>query len=451
MPAILAVDILTKRLQCIELQCNTYASVFATLISRINFLVANMSGKAIRINLDQSPRRLWHPGDTVTGNVILEATDQVDVDKIDIVFEGRVKTKARRSRGNNSSSTYRGLVILFRYSRDVFEGPFTLKPGSMQWPFEFQIPETPVGRFRSIAGDQFNYPRFPLAQFSDDPWQPLPPSMDSYNTGFGDSCECYISYKLTANLHVTSTWHTGRSFVSNLQLQPYRQEAQPEISYSRSPQRFHIRTMHLIPEATERSLNFKERMKTAFQPSKVPLSVFSVAIDLPRSAIIGQPMKVLLHLSHLLNESTAPELPMVYLKKFALTLQQRTSTMVKASHLFGEDDDLDTWNNKRQVVSWSGSVPITESLDVGTVLPRPILTPNFVPSFKTFSVAVEYHLLAEYSIECAQQRESSRASVREFMLFAADYLDQAPTMQSAADGIAPRKDAEDEPLPAYSR
>ena len=424
-----------------------------------------MSGKALRINL-QEPRRVWHPGDTVTGHVVLDATDQVDVERISISFEGRAKSRVQRRQGDHHH-TYRGLVILFKFSQKLFQGPFTLKPGSMQWPFEFQIPESRPQMSRVIAGDVFQYPSFPKGRFNNGPSQPLPPSMDSENTGFGSPRSCYINYRLTANLSVTGSFKTGREFICGLQLRPYREIANPEISYARSLHGFDIRTLHLIPEATTRSLNFKERMKTVFSPSSLPTSLFSIALELPRSAIAGQPMHgVRLFLEHDLQHSTAPELPLVYLKKFTLTLQQRTSIMVKAYHLLGENDDMESWDSKRLVASWQGKQPLAERVDLSAVLaPKAIRAPAMVPTFRTFNVAVEYSLLAEFSVECAQQKESRLASVGfgGFVLYAPECREVAGA--GRWDGGAPPEvlgeelgppaekleGEEEEPLPAYSR
>ena len=401
-----------------------------------------MSFKALSIRLNQR-QTTWHPGQTVTGNVRLEATEQVNADSIDVVFEGRSKSKASRRRGN-TTTTYRGLAILFRLSQVLFKGPFTLKPGVMEWPFEFRFPE-----FSRWSGN-FNYKgSVNTGIFNGQPGQPLPPTMSSrVMNPFGDNMSCYISYRLTATLHVSGTFRSNREFPLELQVRPYRAVAAPELVYQRTLHRCNIRTLHLDPSISERSLNFKERVKTAFQPSKLPISVFSIKVDLPQSAISYQPMKIELFLEHNLQQSTAPELPVVYIKKVSLSLKERVYTMVKAFHLIGEDDDRDSWTNKKNFWSWDGSAPLTERMDLSSIMPRQICAPYFSPSFGTYNIAIDYSFTAEFTLECAQQKEMFKATVPTFVLHAAEYRGSAA--ETTAVEAAPLGPPEEEQLPAYS-
>ncbi|MCJ1327712.1 hypothetical protein MMC10_004385 [Thelotrema lepadinum] len=408
-----------------------------------------MAGKALRIRLDQN-QRVWHPSQTVSGNVRLEATEQVNVDNIQIVFEGRAKSKVKRSSGN-SSTTYRGRVVFFRKAQLLFKGPFTLKPGNMEWPFQFQIPKDARGYSGRAGGDMFRYPHLVRNQFVDQLEQPLPPSMHRQSFGFGDQKECYVSYRLSAALKVTDTFRSNRDCYATLELQPYRTVATPNIEYLRTLHQFTIQSLHLNPEVSDRSLKFKEKMTTLFSPTKLPMSKFAVRLELPRSAIANQPMRIRLFLEHNVEHSTAPELPLVHLKKITLTFTEKIMTMVKASHLFSDDDDRDVFTNKKPFVSWEGSVPIMECLDLTSALKRQLYGPNYVPTFKTYNIALDYSLLAEFKLECAQQRETFAASVPTFFLHGSKYQDTGPEESSTSVEPPPWKPSEEEEqLPAYS-
>ena len=410
-----------------------------------------MTSKALRIVLDQN-QRVWHPGQIVSGNVRLEAHEQVNVDNIQITFEGRAKSKVKRSSGN-SSTTYRGRVIFFRKALLLFKGPFTLKPGNMEWPFEFKIPEDARGYTGRVGGDVFTYPPLVKSQFVNQLGQPLPPSMHRQSFGFGDQKECYVSYRLSAALKVTDTFRSNLDYYVVLELQPYRAVATPAIEYMRSPHQFTIRSLHLNPEISDRSLKFKEKMTTFWSPAKLPMSKFAVRLELPRSAVANQPMKIRLFLEHDVQHSTAPELPLVHLKRINLTFTEKVMTMVKSFSIFSNTDDRDVFTSKKPYVSWQGSVPITECLDLTSALKRPLYGPNFVPTFKTYNIAIDYTLLAEFKLECAQQQETFSASVMSFYLHGSKYEDTAPQESSASMELLPppgNPDGEEEQLPAYS-
>lgn len=131
------------------------------------------------IQLDQ-PRTTYTAGDRLTGNVILNSTQDESVGNVTITLFARAKAKIFVQQGDHRKIV-RSRATLLETSQTLYSSHFTLRPDKYVWPFSFTIPETPQKHTESEweAGQGFEY----MAG------HPLPPTMSYTGTNMlGESC-----------------------------------------------------------------------------------------------------------------------------------------------------------------------------------------------------------------------------------------------------------------------
>ena len=405
-----------------------------------------MDTKNIKIHLD-SPRRVWHPGDIVSGKVELITTEQVDVEKVNIRLEGRAKVKVVR-RQNKNTHTYRSRIIFFVFESTLFKGPFTLKPGTLEWPFAFDIPEQCSNNPRAFGSNVLQYPPgFKLDQSAS---LTLPPTVTSYDEDpFSSSKSCYVSYGLLAKLHVASSFRWDRDQFLSINLQPYREQIVPDdVVYSDVIRKITIRSLHLDPEVGKRSLTLKERWKSTFSSDEIPKSCFSIRVELPKSGIAGMPAKAMLRLVYDHKESTAPEVPQILLTDATYSIREQVAAVVQAFHVFDDNDDGYTWEVKRTFCEWKGRKAFEKCEDGNFIFRQDLRAPTSTPSFGTLNIHWTYILKAKFTIECAGESEKFEAQVP-FTCLPADFRESALETASVVEGD--RRGDGEEQLPAYSK
>ena len=84
-------------------------------------------------------RTSYYTGDLVSGNLVLEATKEVDSRGLTLDIFGREKTMIQRQQGKHTV-TYRSQADLLGW-RVPLHGPGTVPPGLERFPFQFQIPQ----------------------------------------------------------------------------------------------------------------------------------------------------------------------------------------------------------------------------------------------------------------------------------------------------------------------
>ena len=130
----------------------------------------------------EAPSHVYVAGQTVSGFVVLSGGQDIDIQAIKIVFEGRCKTKSVGSQGQQSLP-YRGHVSLFLQEIVLFRGPYTMKAEG-RWAFQFKFPFACHlhRRGHPLIDSDPNY--------NVEPHQPLPPLFDCGNYGV-------VSFRLT--------------------------------------------------------------------------------------------------------------------------------------------------------------------------------------------------------------------------------------------------------------
>ena len=270
---------------------------------------------AIRIKINDR-RPAWHPGDIVTGTVAVEPSSQIDVERIVLQLEGRVKSKLTIRR-NNSTSIYRTNVILFHLRTTLFTGPYTLA-SPQEWPFTFQVPDDcrharlPPLRINPTQGRMFNL----------DGAQPLPPTMSAQDGGsFSHRKDCHVDYRLKAELVTASSLRWNRDCEWPLFMMPCRADhlrnlVPKTITYARQ---LTTTSLHLDPEVGNRELKFKEKFKSTFSSSSIPSVTYIFKMDVPGASILGEPVPVFISIADGENGSSK-KLPPIELKQFSLRL-----------------------------------------------------------------------------------------------------------------------------------
>lgn len=276
---------------------------------------------AIQLQLvNTSSPPVWFPGGNVTGTVQFRADKQIDVDRVMLHFEGRVKSRVT-IRSGQKTTVYRTYTTLFSQSVVLFKGPYTLAK-SQDWPFEVQIPWD----CRGAKYPQLQPEPHLQARFNKNPAQPLPPSMEARDDGFLTTRkQCEVRYRLNAVLERSAALKFNLEASQDLKFLPYRDEQYRNLvpRFDAYPRRIMITSLHLDPDVGDRELKFKEKFKSAMGSSSIPSVSFDVVVEVPDACIISEKFPVFLSIKH--PSGTEKGTPPVALKMFRLTLLTHTA------------------------------------------------------------------------------------------------------------------------------
>ncbi|KAI4214288.1 MAG: hypothetical protein LQ351_003041 [Letrouitia transgressa] len=403
----------------------------------------------ISINSRTGP---YKPGSVVSGLVEFLVDRDYDVEILMISFTGRLKTKITESSGNNSKIRHRGRVQLFRVDQTLFKGPYTMH-GKQKFPFQFTFPNTCN-----------TYPRYPLSDyfqpsqlFNDDRDQPLPASFQYYSyAGFTrPEVDAYISYELEAKLFTGKTFSGDVTATQRLTLTRDRLVEVPDPGLTTRTHRFSIRSKYLLPEFQDRKPSLMEKLSASFHSWEMPVTVFNIGLVMPKVAIVGQRMPLLLNLEHNVENSTAPAPPLIYLRKIKWELQARTYVRCVSASMFHSSDAMEPSEDDFRIADYAfpeHSVPLSEHMNLVELLrrhncsvqPATILS----PTFKSFNISRSYRMNVKLSIECARQKLSYTFSEPEVVLLSKDYSPPAPVAYQKEDMVE-GSEADGEALPTY--
>lgn len=258
------------------------------------------------------------PGQTVSGKVTYAVQTQKRIDEVVIILKGKCFTWIKRSNGNNST-VYKEKIVLFRFRETVFRGPYEMQSANFEWPFSFVLPEST----NHVRGNPNS------ALYTDGP-QPLPPSVDVQNEGFGSHCKAIISYDLKVKVNPDRLLHSEK-VSQRLVVVPY--------SSSPLPQPVPTRVIFDTQEWTSKQLrpeqhSFKQKMSHVFSndPSlKTPTIRFGATAHFPRAASIWQPMPISFSIQHRRMGPTDPENPVLVLDSVQLELKAYTNLQVSGT------------------------------------------------------------------------------------------------------------------------
>ena len=357
--------------------------------------------------LDEA-KQFYHPGDRVSGKLLLDAKEDIDVTSILVAFLGRTKTRAYRPSGGDRQ-IHRGRVTLFEQQQTVFNGRYTLRKQVYEWLFSFVFPTD----CRSWKGDQFQETNRP--DFDINPAQELPPTFNDNHDSWSWLCNSYIQYELVATVEKPS----GKLFHSSNLERTYPIILLPYPPTSTLTPKFHtqcrthsVQSMHLSPSIGSRPLTIKERMSAAVHHSKLPTEVFQINAHFPTHGVPGTSLPITLDITHDLERSThGGELPIIYLKTYELSLISHTYIRCVPAPFSIEFNDpsndwtvtLTTYTPRKEDKDLH--VPIPETLDLRTLDPnRLTLSPFIKPSFRTFNISRSYSLKLKLEIECVGEK-----------------------------------------------
>ncbi|MCJ1353908.1 MAG: hypothetical protein MMC33_003895 [Icmadophila ericetorum] len=352
-------------------------------------------------------KQVYHPGDRVSGKVLLDTKEDIDVTRIFVKFEGRTASRAHRASGGDRQ-VHHGRTTLFEEQQTVFNGNYTLRKQVYEWPFEFIFPTD----CRHAKGDQFqdalNY------NFDVDPEQGLPPTFLADDDSWNWFCRSSVVYELIATVESSKRklfkHSTDITYTSPLFLLPPPTTGTPDSNFQLEKRTLFVQSMHLNPEIGSRSLTLKEKMSSAIHHSHLPTATFDLSVQFPTYDLPGSSLPITISISHDLQRSThGGEPPMVYLKRYELNLESTTKIRcIPATISLESSDPSPKWT--QTLTSYTSPekdlhVPIPEALDLRTHSSNRLLLPwHITPTFRTFNISRTYSLKLKLVLECAQHK-----------------------------------------------
>ena len=397
------------------------------------------------------PQQDYKGGDTVSGFVSLMSQhvggQDVDVGSITIELTGRSTTKSwhRRTRS----------IQFLSFKENLLDGPKRVHAsygqcettGSNIWPFSFTLPRT------CSASAYIRRSRPPLLPFNFDPNQPLPASFaDADIQG-----ACSIVYALQAKLEppLEDGRDVNRGCTEEVYISVYRPRSieQPMFEFDSQCATFKYRSSLFSPkeerEHTHRSLTIKERLESKLPSCKrSPKAVFTIRVETPSDAILGQQLPILLHVEYDLNASTA-QIPIFYLKGVSIHIREETSIWW-----------LKSWNQEILLQKKAFEIQrprVDRSLDLSSVIDTTI-DHDLTPTFESFNVARAYSLKVSVRLECAGKEQLVFGGYKPLTLHTRAYDSQTAAHHVPELGIdeedigppPPYHMATQEAVPAYS-
>ncbi|KAJ3524500.1 hypothetical protein NM208_g12040 [Fusarium decemcellulare] len=240
---------------------------------------------ALGIRLEDGPT--YAPGDTICGVVYRKAPAVSPKCTVTIQLAGRAKSKIVVSRGNNSSSTYRGRFNLIPKQGNhhkIFQGPLhvTGQNDEQVWPFAVTLPTHVNPSYLGALDQESAY--IPLSTTN----HPLPSTFTLHTSGF---TEGFVEYFLHAQLSMmrdsryTSAESTLPIKVNSLNPDP--PIADFSLRLSRISQL--VTSYRLVPGMEDAKLSFSQKMKQTFSTSSVPEFSFTLEVEVPTKLQLDNP------------------------------------------------------------------------------------------------------------------------------------------------------------------
>ncbi|KAL9578428.1 MAG: hypothetical protein Q9212_005724 [Teloschistes hypoglaucus] len=402
---------------------------------------------ALIIDTNPGPYR---PGSQVSGSVLLQGKDRLDVESIQMVFTGRCKTKVTEKGASNSRTHHRGRITLFRYQQVLFTGPYTLQPPH-QWPFNFQFPE----RCNTRGGAIFKHPS---TLFDDNMHQELPPSFNYGDIAWtGPDIDSFVGYELEVLLVKSSSMRGIIQVTKDLTMEPYRQEPNSDAQLAYLSQQWTVQSMYLLPEYQERKPTFGEKLKGKVHSGKMPKSHYVLTALVPTVGILSQPLPLVLGATYDEDRSTTTTAPAVFLRKVVVTVALRTVVRCATGSMWSTADVIEETSDEYIIGQRDFSAQALEMSDrmqidslMSLSLRRSMLAP-MTPTFRTFNIYRSYGIKVVVVTECGKQKRPSTFTKPKFIILPADSL--PTTAVCAADEVAlqvdPIETEELSNLPSY--
>ena len=388
------------------------------------------------------PQQKYKGGDTVSGVVRLVSQhiggQDVDIGSITIELSG--KSTVSRSWHRRPTS-----VQFLSVKESLLDGPKRVFAsygesetiGWNIWPFSLTLP------LHCGASPNDTLSRPPLVPLISDDNLPLPASFEDANV----QGTCSIVYELQARLLPPLPLKDGVSGNKDCTEKVYISVHRPRsiedpmfMFYSKSVT-FKHRSLLLEPreqrKRTDRSATIKEKLRLKLPSTKQPpKAVFTIRVQTPSDAILGQQLPLMLHVEYNENASTAL-LPVFYLKEVSIHLREETSIWW-----------LKSYNQEIVLQKKSFSIQrprVNGPLDLRRVMDT-IIDHDLTPTFETFNLARSYSLKASVRLECAGKERLVVGDYKPLTIHTREYDSQTIGHHEAAPVI---NEEETGPPPPY--
>ncbi|TKX20994.1 hypothetical protein C1H76_6845 [Elsinoe australis] len=267
--------------------------------------------KVVLDGIDNPGQHVFTPGEVIRGRVIYNVkVEQEKIDHVQVVFRGKMTTKISRSTGNNQRKTNREEIYLFKNSVQLFRGPFTMQPQTLEWPFEVTFP-TSCSWDREKHADNRTYA--PSGDIH------LPPT---FSVGSGSS-EATVDYLLKVKVNEGSLTRS-QEHVIPVQLSPLNPNPTPEpiLRLARfSPTSWSSRDLR------EEEHNFKQKMRHVFTSDptlKTPSINFTLKLGIPSVMAPGQVAPLAVSIDFKPTNPVDPANPTLILENIRIAIKGNT-------------------------------------------------------------------------------------------------------------------------------
>ena len=390
----------------------------------------------------------------MSGSVYIVSKDgqgrDVDIKSLSITFTGRSSPTRYWPRVPKS-------IQLFAQKKILLDRPTTLHITSIScedqysWPFNFSFPVD-----CNAAQNDSPYAS-PLSPFNADRNQPLPPTLAAISDDSNPCNAISVVYELQATLLSSSmTEYQPNNCIKSLELNLYapRNKEQPGLECTNRIQRVICQTLDLLPEEQREQIKrpprLRERLGLKSAPTDhLPKAVFDVKLQMLSSAIVGEALRVFLHVNYDLESSTLQTPPAVHLKKVALWLREDTSMLVPNSFSVAGEKELARWTKVSQYPAQDFDKEITSingALDVRQIMDL-TLKDDTIPTLKTFNIARSYDIKMNLTLECAGKTFFIYGSYNPCTLLAKQFDPDVPQYTQPAAPAVMINETDDPPPP----
>ena len=379
-----------------------------------------------------NPRVHYSPGDTLSGQVVLNTAEEVAIGKVVVSFWGRAKSRIIQQHGQ-AVTYHRGRTQFFKQELVLYEGQYTHKPDTFRWRFEFIVPHhaDPGSILMSPGGEKWK-PKEHFRGTSDENNLDLtlPPSCYHSRHMFGRHAECFIEYVLDVTLIEPEGLHHVRGPQSKISTYPivFHPLSTPEpiqnYNFTTHLRLFTISTLKLLPDHAGTSLGFRDRARSIFQRDTIPKFSFSLTVQAPSiiQLMHPNPIPFLITLTPDLSQGmttidTSTSLPIIRLK--AAKVDLKTYIRCRAPGTFSDSKTHEIpilsykTLNPPLAMAHGMTDPSDATLDLGQLCDMRLgnakigsrLETPLTPNFTTYNISRVYHLLWELEVECADKTE----------------------------------------------
>jgi Arrestin (or S-antigen), N-terminal domain len=353
---------------------------------------------ALSIVLDGPSTATFSADDIVKGRVILQSQKDEAVGRVSIAFKGRTRTAVYR-RQHADNRIHRSHAEFFHFTQKLYQGHYTLRANTYEWPFEFRFP----AQTDPNATSTHTFKASPPLRSSSDV-HPLPPTF-SHNTSWFES---YIGYNLEATLARQKMFASNLDSILPLNYMSYRNADEPPLGWKYTKKIFTAQTLRLLPEKVDAKLSMKEKMRSTFKSSELPSAKFCLKLRYPTQIHPGDQPIIHLSVQHL--ASTCPGNPPVTLKY--ATAEIKSTIQVRSPGLATDHHDHGT--RRHQILRRYGlSIPVPESDDSEptgrdftgwlNLNENGMNTQSLQQNFGTYNIAVSNRLDVVVKVACADK------------------------------------------------